>query len=290
MRPRQYRLHISPLYLGLLAIWVATGYLSEAALTLISLACHELAHLFVLVGFDIPVEAVELHPFGAVIIYAGPVEGLAAADGLVAAAGPLQSFLLAAVAMYIPPLDFISADRLQFFAQVNMLLACFNLLPVWPLDGGRIVRAWLAPRWGDGAALQALARAGRMAGLLAAGAGVAVSIQVGRPVWVPVLIGLFLWRAAGRQTGSGRETVLRTMTKARKTLPHGVGMASQLVARPDATMRQLMRRLRGDRYHLITVIDAEGKYLGTLTEDDIGRAMMSLGIEGKVGDALITRR
>jgi stage IV sporulation protein FB len=290
LRPGRLGIRISPLYLGLLAVWVAGGYLNEAALTLISLACHELAHLIVLVGFDIPVEAVELHPFGAVIIYAGPVEGLAAADGLVAAAGPLQSFLLAAAAAYIPPLYFLSAERLRFFAEINLLLACCNLIPVWPLDGGRIVRAWLAPRWGDGAALQALARAGRITGLVAAAAGVAISIQTGHQVWVPVLIGLFLWRAAGRPTASGRETVLRTMSKARKTLPHGVGLGTQLVARPEATMRQILRRLRGDRYHLIAVIDAEGKYLGTLTEDDIGRAMLSLGIEGKAGDALPRRR
>lgn len=289
MRPGPYRVHISPLYLGLLAVWVAGGYLGEAVLTLVSLACHECAHLFVLAGFDLPIEAVELHPFGAVIVYAGPAEGLAAADGLAAAAGPLQSFLLAAVATYLPPLEWLAPGRLELFIEVNLLLACFNLLPVWPLDGGRIVRAWLAPRLGDAAAVRALARGGRLAGLAASAAGLAASWRLGRPVWVPVLVGLFLWRAAGRDTGAGRESVIRTMTKARRALPHGIGLATLLVARPEATMRQLLRRLRGDRYHLITVIDAEGKCLGTLTEDDLARAVVSLGIEGTAGEALGAR-
>ncbi|MDP2872186.1 MAG: site-2 protease family protein [Bacillota bacterium] len=290
MGPGPYRIRISPLYIALLALWVAGGYLTEAALALISLACHELAHLYVLAGFDIPVEAVELHPFGAVIVYAGPAEGLAATDGLVAAAGPLQSFLLAAVATFLEPLGWFAPDKLQLLIQLNLLLACFNLIPVWPLDGGRVVRAWLAPRLGDAAAGRALARAGRLVGLLTAVSGVVASYTLARPAWVPVLIGLFLWRAAGRGTGAGRESVLRTMTKARRALPHGVGAIAHLVARHDTTMRQLLRRLRGDRYHLVTVIDAGGHQLGTLTEDDLHRAMMDLGIEGTVLEAMRRRQ
>jgi CBS-domain-containing membrane protein len=126
--------------------------------------------------------------------------------------------------------------------------------------------------------------------MLVVAGGLLGSYVLRRPVWVPVLIGIFLWRAAGRDMGAGRESVLRTMTKARRVLPHGVGPSAQLVARSDTTIRQLLRRFRGDRYHLVAVVDADGRLLGTMTEDDLARAMLSLGIEGSLAEALARRQ
>jgi stage IV sporulation protein FB len=286
---RRCRLRVSPLYLLLLALWLGSGYFAEAVLLLVSLACHECAHLFVLAGFDVPVEAVELHPFGAVIIYGAPPEGLGATDALVAVAGPVQSFLLAAAGLYLQPLGWVNPQRLDLFIQCNLILACFNLLPLWPLDGGRVLRVWLAPRIGDQRAASALARAGRIAGALGVLVSAGVSVWVSKVLWVPALLGGFLWRAASRPTASGGETILRTVRKGRKAMPGGPGAGALLIARDDTGLGEILRRLRPDRYHLIVVIDPGGRKIGELTEDEFAAALIGLGLKGTAGAALRAR-
>ncbi len=284
--PRPFRLYVAPAYLALLVWWVAAGYIFETCIALVSLACHEVAHLLVLAGYDVGVEAFEVHPFGALIRYAAPGEGIGYVDALVAAAGPLQSFLLAAAGQYLAPLEFVAADRMQFFINVNLLLACFNLLPVWPLDGGRIVRGWLAPRIGDGDAVRRLSAGGQTLGVAMALVAAGASIALRRPLWVPAVAGLFLWRAAARDRRAGQSTILRALNKGRRSLRSGVGAVAQLVAAEDARLRDILRRLRQDRYHLILVIDADGTPVGQLTEDQLAAALLDLGLEATAGDAL----
>lgn len=253
---------------------------------MVCLACHECAHLFVLAGFDVPVEAWELHPFGAVIHYRTPPEGLGSTDALVAAAGPLQSFLLAAAGLYLEPLRWIEPSRLEFFVQLNLALACFNLLPVWPLDGGRVLRAWLAPRMGDAAAVVALARAGRWVALTVLALSALASVAFGRPVWVPGLLGLFLFKASSRPTGAGRETLVRTMTKGRRRLRDGTDTGALLVVADSARLGAVLRRLRPDRYHLLVAVDEHGRKMGELTEDEFAAAVIELGLQATIGMAL----
>ncbi len=281
-----FRLYVAPAYIALLVWWVATGYLYEACIALVSLALHEVAHLLVLAGFEVGVRAFEVHPFGALIRYEGPAEGLGYIDALVAAAGPLQSFLLAAIGQYIAPLEFVAAGRMEFFIQVNLLLACFNLLPVWPLDGGRIVRGWLAPRVGDGQAVRRLAVGGQVLGIGLALTAVGGSIASGKPLWVPAMAGIFLWRAARRDRYAGQATILRTVNKGRRALRGGIGPAAQLIAKEDARLGQILRRLRQDRYHLVLVIDGNGDRAGDLTEDQLASAVLALGLEATAGQAL----
>jgi Zn-dependent protease len=146
-----------------------------AVLAVISLFAHELAHALVARYYGIPVRTISLFMLGGMahitrespspraeflIALAGPAVSLAI--GIVAA---LFSWLLGGVAPAVAALGF-------WLAMVNIPLAIFNLVPAYPLDGGRILRAvlWFAGqdlRWGSSVAT----RVGQIAavGLLVAG-------------------------------------------------------------------------------------------------------------------------
>lgn len=238
----------------------------------------------VLAGFDAPVDAVELHPFGAVIRYGAPATGPGHPDAIVAAAGPLQSFLLATISGYLAPLPWFLPGRVEWFIHLNLLLACFNLLPVWPLDGGRMARAWLAPRVGDGQAVRCLAKAGLWVGLALLLAGMAASAAERRPAWTPVLLGLFLWQAARRDLAAGQQAILRSVSA--KPLRGGVAAVAWLVARESAPAGEIMRRMRADRYHQVQVVDDAGKPRGQLSEEELVAALLSCGVDATAGRLL----
>lgn len=116
-----------------------------------SILFHELGHAFMAVKLKLQIERIHLYLFGGMAelkhrpMY--PVQEL-----WVALSGPLASFLLSGIfylgTFIIPDDAHLSRLVVQFLVHINFLLAAFNLIPIFPLDGGRTVRAliWMITR------------------------------------------------------------------------------------------------------------------------------------------------
>ena len=138
------KLQVSPgFFLLLLNFWLlrAGGLLP---LLLLAAGAHEGGHLLALQLFRVPVGRLRLTAFGAEL--AAPLERLPYPRELaVLLAGPAVNLCLAVLAAF--------CWRAFFFAGINLILALFNLLPIYPLDGGRALEAllcWLwSPVWGE---------------------------------------------------------------------------------------------------------------------------------------------
>jgi Zn-dependent protease len=104
---------------------------------------HELGHAFVALRNSIPVRQITLFIFGGVAQLEQESRS-AGAEFRIAAAGPLVSFALAALFGLLYLLDqhipYLAAPS-YWLARMNLLLALFNLIPGFPLDGGRVFRA-----------------------------------------------------------------------------------------------------------------------------------------------------
>ncbi len=108
-----------------------------------SVLLHELGHSYMARRFDLPVRSITLMVFGGVAQIAGEPRS-ARAEFWIALAGPLVSFLIGAVLYLVEPLVREFAPLLavvKYLAYINIILAVFNLIPGFPLDGGRVFRA-----------------------------------------------------------------------------------------------------------------------------------------------------
>jgi Zn-dependent protease len=159
---------------------------------------HELAHALVARTIGVPTTEIRMFVFGGVARIAGePVD--AGGEALVAMAGPLASVILAGLfALASWGVGGPACDLLAWLFVGNLVVAGFNLLPGFPLDGGRVARALVWRVTGRRVlATRVTAVLGRTlaAVLVAGGAGAAIWQQT--PRWLPqVVLGLFLWRAA----------------------------------------------------------------------------------------------
>lgn len=108
-----------------------------------SILFHEMAHSLVMKAFNVPIKKITLFFFGGIaFMEEGPK--IAKAEFWIALAGPLSSMilalLLAMLAVTAGSLKLVSAS-LFWLSYINILLAIFNMIPIFPMDGGRVLRA-----------------------------------------------------------------------------------------------------------------------------------------------------
>ena len=175
-----------------------------AILFFASIVIHELAHSWVAIRYKVSVSRITLFIFGGVSQIAGEPPS-ASAEFLIAVVGPLTSFALAVLFFYFlePVLVNITPALAvaKYLALINGILGLFNLVPGFPLDGGRVFRAivWGMNRNFRRATLIA-ASTGRFFGFLFIVWGVwqALRGNVANGLWI-AFIGWFLESAAAAQ-------------------------------------------------------------------------------------------
>jgi Zn-dependent protease/CBS domain-containing protein len=252
------------------ATYIAMG-LAATLLFFLSLLLHELAHALVARARGIEVEGITLFIFGGMARMR--VESETPADEfLIAAAGPLASFALAAGFGALawagaqagwPP---AALGVARYLALINAVLAIFNLFPGFPLDGGRIFRAIVWKATGSlRRATRWAATGGRIFGLLLIAFGI-LNLFAGNVIggmWM-ALIGFFLRMAA--EAGYTQHVLRRAL--------EGVRVADLMTPDPVTVAADLPLRdfvdelvLRG-RHHSYPVVD-DGRPLGIITLDHV---------------------
>jgi Zn-dependent protease len=198
-------------YLGL-AARLSLG-LSSCLLLFGSVVAHELSHAVVALRNKVGIRGITLFIFG------GAAEMIeepksAGAEFRIAIAGPLMSLFLAAlfyafhsVTLGAIPLPFL--DVMEFVAVMNLLLVAFNVVPGFPLDGGRVLRAALWGIWGSfSAATRVAASVGSLFGAVVVLIGLTTIFFLDNVIgglWY-VFIGFFLRYVA---RGSYQQLVIR---------------------------------------------------------------------------------
>jgi Zn-dependent protease/CBS domain-containing protein len=113
----------------------------SALLLFVSVLIHELAHAFVARARGLEARSITLFLFGGVANLGGEAKQ-PSTEFLIAVVGPLTSIALAGIAFVAAnALDGAAAVVAGYLAVINLLLAVFNLVPGFPLDGGRVLRA-----------------------------------------------------------------------------------------------------------------------------------------------------
>jgi Zn-dependent protease/predicted transcriptional regulator len=238
----------------------ANGLLA-AFLLFVSVLLHELSHSLVATKYGLSVRGITLHVFGGVSELEDEPP-TPRAEFLIAVVGPITSFAIAAVLWAIGAAGFVQAAWLRavvtYLVWVNTAVGVFNLVPGFPLDGGRLLRAGLWQWTGT------LGRATRIASRVGAGFALAlmalgfVQILGGNVLggfWL-ILIGVFLRGAAD---ASYSQTALR------QTLAHlpvrDIMTRDVVSVAPDATVEQLAEQFWSHRVTSFPVVD-NGTVLG----------------------------
>jgi Zn-dependent protease len=244
------------------AYWT-TGVVT-ALVFFLTLLAHELAHAVTARHYRLGVRRITLWMLGGLTELEGTPPS-PRADALIAASGPLTSLGLGALfaaASWTVGGSSLVATALAWLAAVNVLLGVFNLLPGAPLDGGRLLRAFLWWRGHDRArAAEQAGRAGRVLGTVLIGLGlfeVLVGYLLG--LWV-ALVGWFIVSGAASERYAVRAEHLHGFTVRDAMTPTPVSA-------PDwCTVDQFMAGLspEGAAQPVFPLVDIDGALSGAVT-------------------------
>lgn len=115
-----------------------------ALLLFLSVAFHELSHSFVALRYKLSIISITLFIFGGVAQMKGEPQD-PKAEFRIAIAGPLSSFFLSLIfsITYLLSESHVLRALFSYLARLNLILGVFNLIPGFPMDGGRVLRAFL---------------------------------------------------------------------------------------------------------------------------------------------------
>jgi len=287
------RVHVTfLLFLGWIfgASWVAGGpeaawqALAFLVLLFACVVAHEFGHIFTARAFGVATPDVILLPIGGVArlerIPEKPSE-----EFLIAIAGPAVNVVIALLLMAVgganlsaghlsSTLEASNVSMVDRLAAVNLFLALFNLIPAFPMDGGRVLRALLATRMG-------YVRATEIAAFI--GQGFAFALGFIGLFFNPLLIfiAIFVYLAASSEA---HLVAIRAMSRG---VPTSAAMMTQFATlAPDAHVEEAVQTLLRTSQSEFPVVDAAGKPVGLLGRGDLIRALKQLGPDARVADAM----
>ncbi|MGH9400672.1 MAG: site-2 protease family protein [Terriglobia bacterium] len=259
---------------------------------LIIFACivfHELGHALAARKYGVRTRDIVLLPIGGVArlerMPEKPSEEL-----WVAIAGPLVNVAIAAALFAIlfaggvrpswSDLRWVGGGFVEKLMVVNVWLVGFNLLPAFPMDGGRVLRALLATRIEYGRATQYAARIGQ---------GMAVVFGIWGLVtsdfWL-VFIAVFVWMGAGSEAAIAMSQRSQLTRSSLQGIPVGqVMMTGFRTVGPDDTLQQAEEG-GGDGWQKDFPVVFGDRVLGMLAREDLSRVLAQRGPEARVRDAM----
>jgi len=285
----QLRIHVTFL---LLIGWLAFGYYAEGGsaaaaarvvfilLLFVCVVLHEFGHAFAAKAFGINTPDITLLPIGGVarlermpekpvqelvIALAGPMVNVVIALGLFVAGGS-QAFL--------NPSNVEGGGLIGQLLTINILLLLFNLLPAFPMDGGRVLRALLATRLSYARATQVAASIGQ---------GFAFVFGFIGLIWNPFLIfiALFVY------IGASQEAALAQMKDVSRRFPVSSAMVREFHTLPEnATLQEAVDALLATSQHDFPVVAETGNVAGVLTRHDLIAALRRDDPQLRVGDVM----
>lgn len=270
---KRFKFKIHPLFwiLGIMLTFIGEGFLF--LVYIFTALIHEYAHCITAAFYKCRTEEIVLYPYGAVLY--GEFSCLKPSEeAIVAISGPCFNLFMAIIftaLWWVAPELYMYTDSV---VAVNISIAFFNLLPVYPLDGGRILMAALSIKSGTKKAFQIV----RTMGFICCFAFALLYFLsfLTQPNYTFAIICVFLFCSVtdDKHNGGNVQQVIYPPTQ--NILTRGVEIKNIQVS-GELKLFELIRLLSTQYYYIIHIIDSKGKTTGIIKHEKLENMIIKYG-------------
>lgn len=277
-------IHIHPLLWVVVGLAVVTARFIELSLLLLIIFIHELGHASAASYFSWRIKRISLLPFGGVAEIDEHGNRPLKEELMVILAGPFQHLWMMGVAFILYQFSFLPEEIYQLFIHYNLMVLLFNFLPIWPLDGGKLVFLFLS-------LFHPFPKAHQLVILISAASTFLFIIftlllsPINLNIWVVIAFLLFSLYYEWKQE---RYVFLRFLLERYYGKNTDFRLLKPIVVRDDEIVIRVLERFQRGYKHPI-IIEKDGKETGSLDENELLHAYFSEKIStAKIGDLLYT--
>jgi len=278
-KQRTFTFKISPLLIIMAVVFFlqGSGYLFISYM--VAVLFHEIAHAEVAEKLGYRLRKLNLNPYGASLI--GDFEGVKPRDEIfIALAGPLTNIALIIISVALwwifPSSYFIT----QYFVTANIFIAFFNLIPVFPLDGGRVLLAALSLRMPRNKAYRKM----RIFGFIAAGLMISLFVVFALLGFINLtfaITGTFIFISSLIPDKSSYYQRLYSVALRSKNLKRGL-IVREIIIGENATILSLTRLLSNTYFTNFIIVDSNFNVLLKINEFELERLSLERGMDALV--------
>jgi len=256
---------IHPLLIVFFVVLSLLGYLNLLIVYLITIVLHELAHSFVASKLGYKLNQIKLMPYGASL--SGQSGFFSAKDEiLVALAGPVFNLVLVVFVCALWWIEPVSYVYTLDFVRANLAIALINFLPIFPLDGGRILLSVLSERKSRAVAHQKVRWLGVVFSVIILTGFVITTFYI--PNYTFLVFGSFLFIISIMEDNASVYTMVDFLSMKKQGLERGI-VVRELAISNDSPLYKLFSKLKKDRLTNFFVVDKNYQIVGKIMETEL---------------------
>lgn len=261
------QIKIHPFFWVIISLSFWTGHFIEITTLFVLVIIHEMGHVTAAWSYGWTIRKIELLPFGGVAIMDEWGNTSAKEEIVVSLAGPFHHIWMILLSYLFYLFGWWNQEWTEYFIKGNIMIATFNLLPIYPLDGGRILQSiisyWIPYR-------SCIYYTCRLSLFLSLGLILLAFLIPGIGVHPSLLfIGLYVLISNIIFVKKQKYQFLRFLLH---RLHHGIPGTvplHKISVSKNERLPHVIKKWYRERYHVLEVIDRSGKVLGWLTEERV---------------------
>lgn len=282
---RFFYVHILIVPMALLAYYI--GSMHTFLVTYTVVLVHELSHVFCALALKVQIKSIALMPFGMSVRMPANLVRFPKKEVLIALSGPFSNVLMLILAHTFSQTKMITANLFLFYI-ANLSVLFLNLIPIPPLDGGRVARAALFHWFGIARGVKCMKVLSKVSIVLILSLGV-LSAVLSRGNVSLLIICAFLIYSLAEEKRNSEILVMRSFIYEKERLnKSGMIPAKHILMQENVPLKTLLKKFNYSSFYLVTVVDENLSPIITVTESDIVRAVCKKGY-GITAKSLMTK-